>query len=145
METINIKSVKDFVEKSTLSENAKKVVRSVLESSNYSPNGVEKGEWIHEIHNEWCSYLEAKENTKKNDELKSRYMKKLKLSRMTLGLVKRPSQPKYTPIRIFEQPPIPANEEFGSLMAEVFQKGYLETATWNGQEFIRPTIKLCNL
>lgn len=140
METFN--QILEKVKVSGLSHNAKKLVYSVLEASNYSTQGVEKKSWLNGLQNEWVSYLQAQESIKENMALKAKYEKRLRLSRRTLGLIKRPTPPQLKPVREFSASPVPCNESFRSICIEAFRSGYLESKDVNGQEHICPTSKL---
>jgi hypothetical protein len=138
----NISKVREKVKQSGLSKNAKKMIYSVLESSNYSTQGVEKKAWINRLHGEWASYVEAQQTIKENMALQAKYEKRLKLSRRTLGLIKKPTPPQLKPVREFTASPIPCNDSFQNICFEVFRSGYIETKTVDGQEHICPTAKL---
>lgn len=140
METIN--QIRERVKMSGLSQNAKKLVYSVLEKSNYTTQGVEKQAWIHGLHNEWVSYLEAQKTIKENATMRAKYQKRLRLSRRTLGLIKKPTPPQLKPVREFSNSPIPCNEDFQSICFEAWRAGYLESKIVNGIEHICPTKKL---
>lgn len=134
--------IRERVKVSGLSQNAKKFVYSVLEESNYSTQGVEKNSLIQGLHDEWVSYLEAQKNIKENAAMRAKYEKRLKLSRCTFGLIKRPTPPRLKPVREFAASPIPCNETFQNICFEVFRSGFIEITRVNGQEYICPTSKL---
>lgn len=140
MENINL--IRERVKVSGLSKNAKTLVYEVLESSNYSSQGVERRALLQNLNAKWTSYIEAQETIQENLASKAYYEKRLKWSRRTLGLIKKPTPPQLKPVKEFPATPVPCNENFRKICFEVFQSGLIETKTVNGQEHICPTAKL---
>ena len=122
-----------------LSDNCKKLVNFVK-----SAGEIEEKTLIRQLKQEWDAYLENEEARKVNEEKKLAFQKRMKLHRRSLGIIRKPNDPKFIPIREYspDEIPVPCTDEFQSIAGEAFLKGVLRFKKVGNSNFIYYTGKL---
>lgn len=116
-----------------LSDNCKKLVDIVK-----SAGEIEEKTLIRQLKQEWDAFLENEEARKANEEKKLAFQKRMKLHRRSLGLIRKPKDPKFTPVREYtpEEIPVPCTSEFQEIAREAFLKGILKTKKVGNEKII---------
>lgn len=116
-----------------LSDNCKKLVNFVK-----SAGEIEEKTLIRQLKQEWDAFLENEEARKANEEKKLAFQKRMKLHRRSLGLIRKPKNPKFTPVREYspDEIPVPCTGEFQSIAHEAFSNGLLLSKKVGGKAYI---------
>lgn len=130
---------KNFEGKVSLSDNCKKLVNLVRMSGE-----IEEKQLVRQLKQEWDAYVQNEEAKASNKEKELAFQKQMKRHRRTLGLIRKPKNPKLTPTREYspEEIPVPCTGEFQEIAREAFLKGVLKSKKIGDGKFIYYTGKL---
>ena len=130
---------KDLLEKVSLSDNCRKLVNVVRMSGE-----IEEKQLVRQLKREWDSYIRNEEAKASNKEKELAFQKQMKRHRRTLGLIRKPKTPKFTPTREYtpEEIPVPCTGEFQEIAREAFLSGVIESKKVGNENVIYYTGKL---
>lgn len=130
---------KNLEKKVSLSDNCKKLVNIVR-----SAGEIEEKQLVRQLKQDWDAYVQNEEAKASNEKKEAAFKKRMKLHRRTLGLIRKPKNPKFTPTREYspDEIPVPCTGEFQDIAREAFVSGVLKSKKTCNGNFIYYTGKL---